>query len=261
MIINGLKIANEILAELKKLPKPDKKLVAILVNDDPASISFLKQKAKTAEHLGVDFQILNFPKDIRETQLISEIEALNNNQRIGGVIVQLPMPDRLDRAAVISAIVSKKDVDNLKNGNLVVAPAVAVVEEILSRLKFSLKGKKSAVVGRGLLVGEPVANWLKKHDTLVANLHTENFDENVLRKADLIVSGAGQPGLIKGGAVKKDSILIDFGTGFLDGKSKGDFDFESCAKKALVITPTPGGTGPILVAKLFENFYKLTFGR
>jgi len=258
MIIDGLKISSEILAELKKQPKPNKSLVAILVGANPASVSFLRQKEKAAKNLGVDFKILNFQENISENGLITEIKRLNSDQKNGGIIIQLPLPASISTGAVIKAIDSRKDVDNLKGDNLVPAPAVLVVQEVLKHLKFFVKGKKSVVIGRGLLVGAPLVQWFETQGAQVAVLHTGAFDKKALLEADLIISGDGQPNLIKGPMFKSGAILIDFGIDFENGKLTGDLDFASCEAKAAFITPTPGGTGPILVAKLFENFYRLT---
>lgn len=258
MVIDGKKIANEILEQLKQQTKPTKSLVALLIGAHPASVSFLKQKQKTAKTLGVDFKILEFSETISESALLVEIKKLNTDSEIGGIIAQLPLPGSLGRDRIINALDPQKDVDNLKGVNLVGAPAVGVVKEVLKSAGFFLKNKNVVIVGRGLLVGEPVAEWLKSEPVNLILMNSQSFNEAILKKADLIVSGVGTHGLITGVMIKNGVGLIDFGYSNVNGKLRGDFDFDSCAPKAVFITSTPGGTGPILVAKLFENFYHLT---
>ncbi len=258
MVIDGRQIASSILEKLKKQAKPKKTLVAVLVGNDPASISFLKQKEKTAALLGVKFRLYKFSERISEQKLKSEIIKLNKNPQIGGIILQLPLPRKINQEAIIQALEIKKDVDALKSSKLVLPPAVGVLKIILESIRLNLKNKETIVMGRGILVGEPIAKWLHGRVKKLTVFHSRFFDKKILKVADLIVSGVGKAGLILWGDIKKGSVIIDFGYSFRKGKVSGDFDFESCRKQARFITPTPGGTGPILVAKLFENYYQLT---
>lgn len=267
MVIDGRQIAASILERLKKQLKPPKILAAVLVGSNPASISFLKQKEKTAQILGIKFKLYKFKSSISEGKLKAEIKKLNQDKRIGGIIIQLPLPQKINRKAIVQTLEVKKDVDALKSSGMVLPPAVGVLKEILERIHFKLRGKKAVVVGRGPLVGEPITKWLKSRTKSLTVFHTRFFDKKMLKEADLVVSGVGKAGLIQGDFLKKGVVIIDFGysisrsglTRISSGKPRiqGDFDFESCREKAKVITPTPGGTGPILVAKLFENFYIL----
>ena len=258
MIINGRQIASEILEKLKRRTKPSKILAAVLVGNDPASISFLKQKEKTAALLGINFRLYKFSAQISEKKLKSGIVKLNKNPQIGGIILQLPLPRKINREAVIHVLETKKDVDALRSSQLVLPPVVGVLKTILENIHFNFKNKNAVVIGRGILVGEPIAKWLRGRAKKLTVFHSRFFDKKILKKADLVISGVGKAGLILGGDIKKGSVIIDFGYSFGQGKVSGDFDFESCRKKARFITPTPGGTGPILVAKLFENYYQLT---
>jgi len=281
MIINGKQIAQEIIAELKKQPsagwRTKKFLAAILVGEDEASISFLKQKERVAKELGINFRIYKFSAEIKQDELRKEVLKIGQHKTCGGVIVQLPLPEHIDKHYVCNVIPREKDVDVLgeralgafyTGRNPVFPPAVGVVEKILQTTNYSLQTSKVAVVGLGFLVGKPISVWLKGKVKELYLLDVGS-DLDILKQADLVISGVGKPGLIKPEMLKDGSIVIDFGYSFVDGKISGDFDPSAGsgqapselnsqpAYKLINYTPTPGGTGPILVAKLFENFFKL----
>jgi 5,10-methylene-tetrahydrofolate dehydrogenase/methenyl tetrahydrofolate cyclohydrolase len=287
MIIDGKKIANDIVERLAVRSKPRRFLAAVLVGDDPASISFLKQKEKTAQKLGVDFRLFQFPATVAKDVLRLAIKKMGNDPACGGIILQLPLPNREDELDVLSAISRVKDVDVLgkkaldafrAGTNAILPPAVGVVSEILaisnipaSERRGSPNGRqypisKFAIVGAGKLVGQPIAIWLtgKAKEVIVLD---KGDDLNRLKDADVVISGTGVPGLIKPDMLKENALVIDFGygeriAGSGERRVSGDFDanvleIENCKIAKLNHTPTPGGTGPILVAKLFENFYDL----
>jgi len=271
MIIDGKKIAAEIIETLKRRPKPSRFLAAVLVGDNPESVSFIKQKEKTAHELGIDFRIYKFPANLKQDALRKEVLKISKHKTCGGAIVQLPLPDHINKQYVLNAIPREKDVDVLgeralgafyAGRNPVLPPAVGVVEKILSVVGFQLSVVKAAVVGRGSLVGRPIALWLmdKVAELNVYASRTENLGEK-LKDADLIVSGVGKANRFGSVDVKAGALVIDFGYEFRDGKIFGDFNPPPSeiknSKLEISYTPTPGGTGPILVAKLFENFYKL----
>jgi|SRR3989344_5777634 len=268
MIIDGRRIAEKILNRLKKQPKPKKILAAVLVGKNPASISFLKQKEKAAKSLDITFKLYKFSSTLGEPRLKKKIISLNRNPKIGGIIIQLPLPKGINRDSIIALLAKNKDVDALKSAALVLPPAVGALDAVLKAIRFSLKSAWVVVVGRGLLVGKPIAEWLKNRVSRLDIFYSTFFDKRILGEADLVVSGVGVSGLVKGSQIKKGAVLVDFGYSLKQegrrkrkrgtARIKGDFDFESCARKAKYITPTPGGTGPILVAKLLENFYKLS---
>lgn len=259
MIIDGRKIAQKIIERLKRKLAPKNILAAVLVGNNSASESFLKQKAAVAELLGVSFKILRFFKAVSENELKAAIRDLSKDRKVGGIILQLPLPEKFDRDQIISQICEEKDVDALRGGTTVLAPAVGALEVVLRSINFDCRGKSAVVIGRGLLVGKPIADWLNGKIKKLTVFNSSFFDLKILKEADLVISGVGKAGLIKGKDLKRGAVLVDFGYGFKNGKISGDFDFKSCRGKAAFITPTPGGTGPILVAKLFENFYRLVF--
>lgn len=262
MIIDGRKIALGIIERLKKQSVPQVFLAAFFVGDDKNSESFLKQKEKIAKELGVDFRIYKFPENISENDLKEEILKIVSQKECCAAIIQLPLPSNINRQNILNAIPKEKDIDVLSDKSLggnILPPAVGVVEEILKTLNYKLETKKIAVVGLGYLVGQPISKWLKGK---CAELYCLDIgsDLAVLKQADLVILGTGQMGLIKPDMVKNDALVIDFGYGMVNGKISGDFGSELLVpglESLVSYTPTPGGTGPILVAKLFENFYKL----
>ncbi|TSC83067.1 MAG: methylenetetrahydrofolate dehydrogenase (NADP+) / methenyltetrahydrofolate cyclohydrolase [Parcubacteria group bacterium Gr01-1014_19] len=259
MVIDGKKIAGQIIAELKKQLAPQKELAAILVGENPASASFLRQKEKIAKDLGVNFQLHNLRADLSQGELIVELGKLISSDQVGGFILQLPLPEKYDRDEVLAALPSEKDVDALTGRGKAVPPAVLAVQDVLKEVRFSLADKVVGVVGRGLLVGRPIAEWLSGQCREVIIFHTKT-DLSRIADCDLVISGAGKAGLIKPDMLKPGAGLIDFGFDMVDGKVRGDFDPASLVVSRSSVsfyTPTPGGTGPILVAELFKNFYTL----
>ncbi len=269
MIIDGRKIAQEIVEKLKMRPAPKKILAAVLVGEDSASLSFLKKKEETAKELGVDFRLYKFDNPpaggIKNDELRDKVGKLANQKSIGGVIIQLPLPKHLNKHYILNAIPREKDIDVLgeralgafhTGRNPVLPPAVGVVEEILRITNYELQMMKVAVIGRGLLVGKPVSVWLqdKVAELAVFNSQTENL-ECKLKDFDIVVSGVGKANLFSAKDLKEKVLVIDFGYDIKSGKISGDFNPK--AADSVSYTPTPGGTGPILVAKLLENFYEL----
>lgn len=266
--ISGLEISREIVESLKKVVKPSKAMAAVLVGDDPISANFVNEKKKIAEELGIEFRIIKFPGDLSNADLRIEVNKIAGDQSIGGVVVQLPLPKHVIRHEILKDIPASKDVDVLGSSAVahfyageegILPPACAVVEDIVRRYGIDLAKSRVAVVGSGLLIGKPVSLWLmhKAKDILVLG-HRSDLSQ-ALRDADLVVSGVGKAKLITSGMLKAGASVIDFGYDYSGGKLVGDFDHSD---EAVLIgikcyTPTPGGTGPILVAKLFENFYKL----
>ena len=258
MILDCKPIAQKIVDVLLEKPKTHLRLAGLLIGSDPASVSFLKQqKGKTAERLNIHFEVHEFPEAVKEGDILKVIQDLAKDRTVGGIILQLPLPKHLDRAALIQAIPIEKDVDALRNDAIVLPPAAGALKAILETIDFSPSNKKAAVVGKGLLVGAPIAEWLSNEGAMVTAMDKASFDPSVLREADIIVSGAGVAHLIAGDMVKEGALCIDFGYAKKNVVLTGDFDSASVGEKAAYLTPTPGGTGPVLVAKLFENFFTL----
>ncbi|MEK7478801.1 MAG: bifunctional 5,10-methylenetetrahydrofolate dehydrogenase/5,10-methenyltetrahydrofolate cyclohydrolase [Patescibacteria group bacterium] len=264
MIIDGRKIAENIISQLKLLKRPQKSLAAILVGENAQSESFLKQKAKIANQLGIDFRLIRLSGEMSELEIIKEIEKLNSDDSVGGIILQLPLPEKFKKENIIPSISSLKDIDALtEGGKKLVSPlAVEVVNDVLAYLNINAKEKVIAVVGRGFLIGAPLLEFFQDKCLKIISLNSKT-DINSVKEADIVISGTGKPGLIKPELLKDNVVVIDFGYGLENGKLKGDFDASNIHNSQFIIhnsiyyTPTPGGTGPILVAEIYKNFYKL----
>lgn len=268
MVIDGKKIAGSIIKDLKQKKRPDKILAAVLVGERPDSKSFLRQKKLMAKELGVPFELFQFGDDILEEDLTKEIKKIGEDEEIGGLIVQLPLPAHYNRGRILAAINPRQDVDALmpESRKLVDPLPVAVVKEILKATSYNLKAKTVAVVGKGFLVGKPIIEWLKKEgqEPMVFDSKSDLKD---LEQVDLVITGVGKAGLIKPVMLKPGAAVIDFGYDLKDGKISGDLDVSNVngpmpagrqeMSNVLFYTPTPRGTGPILVAEIFKNFYKL----
>ena len=252
------------------MPQPEKFLAGILAGDNAASKSFLHQKEKFAKELGIDFRRYEFSGEIPDDELQKEIRNISEVNECGGCILQLPLPTGQHEQSALNAISPEKDMDVLGERSLgefyagrgkILPPSVAVVEEIIKRLEIETSSSVVAVVGAGRVIGKPIATWLlgKVKELIVLD---KGSDLGELKKADVVILGAGVPGLVSPSMLKDGAGVIDFGYGKnKEGKTCGDLDASELLTTYYSLltfyTPTPGGTGPILVAKILENFYKL----
>ncbi len=268
-ILDGRKIAEKIKRRLKaRVIKMKQKpgLAVVYAGSDPASLSYIKAKEKAAKEIGVDFLFYKFPAQVSEKKVVNLISGLNQNKKVSGVIVQLPLPKHLSKNRILNAIVPEKDVDVLsdesrkkfeKGEPAFIPPPAGAVLEFLKIAKKPLEKSLVVVVGRGMLVGEPVAMLLKQRAKrlIVCDRKTKNLS-NETKKADILISAAGRPNLIKKEMVKKGAVVIDAGTAKHKGKIVGDVDFANVSPKISYITPVPGGVGPVTVAMLLANVVK-----
>ncbi len=270
IIVDGLKLADEIyqglrpeLQRLKQAHRPVK-LAVVLVGKDSASERYVSRKQEVAQGLGIDFQIMRMSGRSTTAQVQAAIRRLQQPQRkVAGIIVQLPLPRRLDTAAVLETIDPARDVDGLHPHNLgklirgvahLLPPTPAGILHILRRYRIGLTGKHVVMIGAGELVGRPLVNLLMRFGATVSVLNRSTPDLNHFTKqADIIVTGVGQPGLLTGSMIARGAVVIDAGTSFVKGALTGDVDFETVNGKARLLTPTPGGVGPLTVAHLFLN--------
>jgi 5,10-methylene-tetrahydrofolate dehydrogenase/methenyl tetrahydrofolate cyclohydrolase len=269
--IPGKAVAQKLIADLKTLPHPGKILAAILVGDDTSSQNFLREKEKIARQLGVRFKKYDLPGNWSPDQLRREVGRISLQKSVGGLLVQLPLPNKINPYYVLNAVPREKDVDVLgeralgayySGRNKIIPPAVATIEEVLKTAGFDVSGKKVAVVGPGLLIGKPASVWLLGK---VRNLFVIDAggDFSPLKDADLVICGSGSAGVVKPAMLKDGAGVIDFGYGRnAENKLIGDFAAGELTNKDRerlgFYTPTPGGTGPILIAELLNNFFKLT---
>ena len=272
MIVDGKRIAEKLKSELRtNLSNVRKKLVlgVLVVSETPAIRQFVSYKERCGEDIGVQVDVIKTSKSGLKTEdLLHEI--IQTSKHRDGLILQLPIPSELDLDSALNLFPLSHDVDVLgntaftqyKEGVLPFhPPVVGACSAILKDANVSIAGKKVVVVGTGRLVGGPAAVWAERMGAYVtvANRSTADLGK-VTREADVIISGTGVPGLITPEMVREGVTIIDAGSGELAGTVKGDVD-ELCAKKAALFTPTPGGVGPITVAKVFENLLTLYHAR
>lgn len=271
VILDGKKLRDKIFVDLKnKIDKMDKKptLVVILAGDDSASQIYVRNKKKTAENLGINSVVINYPDTVSEQELLEKINELNNNKEVTAILVQLPLPKHIDKFKVIDAIAPKKDVDGLtpyNSGKLFAGEEPYVypctpkgILLLLDEYNIKLEGKHVVVVGRSNLVGKPISQMMLKRNATVTVCHsyTENLPE-ITKTADILVSAAGGE-IIEKNMLKSDCVVVDVGI-FKDenGKVRGDVDFENVSKIAAYISPVPGGVGPMTIASLMLNTVEL----
>ena len=265
MNVDGKKIRDKVLEELKsEVGSRELRLVGVLVGDHPGSKKFMELKEKAAKEIGIDFRLYEFPGDISTNKLRDELNNIAKQGVTHGIIVELPLPEQINAQYILNTIPQEKDVDVLSTKaqgaffvgkSKILPPAVEALKIVLEEHDVDIKGKDVAVFGYGILIGKPIANWLAVQgaSVFVINEFTKNPEE-ISKEADIVISGVGEAGLIKGDMVKDDAVVIDFGYS-KDGK--GDVDFDSVSKKASLITPVPGGMGPIVVAAVLKNLLRL----
>lgn len=282
-IISGTEVAKEIREELKKEVATLKEkygvipgLVTILLGEDPASISYVTAKQKTSKDLGFYSIQDNQPQDISEDQLLKLIDAYNHDPKIHGILVQLPLPKHIDENKVLYAIDPKKDVDGfhpVNVGKLMIGEpdylpcTPAGIQQLLIRSGVETKGAEVVVVGRSNIVGKPIANILlqkqKGANATVTICHTATRDTAFhTKRADILIVAAGKAKAITADMVKEGAVVIDVGVNRIgmteSGKALlcGDVDFEGVKEKASMITPVPGGVGPMTITMLMMNTVK-----
>ncbi len=268
-ILDGKKIKKEILDELKEevsnlKDKPN--FVVIQVGNNEASNVYIKQKAKMAEHIGYGYTHMKLPEDITETDLLKEIDKLNKDRNIHGVLVQMPLPEHIDTNIIQNAVLPEKDVDGLSDMNAgklfhgkdaLFSCTPYGVMELLKRYKIQVEGKHAVVVGRSNLVGKPMGVMLTNAGATVTICHSKTKDlAKHTKKADILIVTVGKPKLVTREMVRKGTVVIDVGINRLDDGLCGDVDYANVSDKCSYITPVPGGVGPMTVAMLGENVLK-----
>lgn len=270
-ILDGKKLSTKILdnlatilSDLKEKPH----LVVILVGEDPASQLYVAMKEKMAQKLGMKSTVIKYDENVDEKLLLDKINELNNDNDVDAILVQVPLPKHIDSKKIIQAISSKKDADgvapeNIGKISLGVEPYAYPctpygILKLLEEYNIEVQGKHVVIVGRSDIVGKPVAQMLlnKNATVTICHSHTNNLSE-ITKTADILISAVGKYKIIRSNMVKSGCVVIDVGTSKIDGKTCGDVDFESVSEKSSFITPVPGGIGPMTIASLMENTYKL----
>ncbi len=270
MLLDGKLVSREYEEKLKvkveslveKYHRPPS-LVVILVGENPASMSYVKSKEKASKRVGINGTTLRLSENIKEEELIKIIDKLNNDKNVDGMIVQLPLPNHINKDKVLNRVLPEKDVDGLSllnAGKLAsrqksLQPATPKgIMMLLDYYNIPIKGKYAVIVGASNLVGAPMARLLLHRDATVTvcHIHTKDLAHHT-READILVVATGVINLINGDMIKKGAVVVDVGINRLDGKIVGDVNFESCEHKASYITPVPGGVGPMTINALMHN--------
>lgn len=250
------------------------KLAIVQVGERPDSSTYVKMKRRAAQEAQIEVDFVHLPDNVTEVEILNHIELLNNDDSVHGIIVQLPLPKHINEDNVTSAVLSKKDVDGFgsfnvgelakKNGTPSFLPCTPKgIIELLNRYNVTLEGSKSVVIGRSDIVGGPVAHLLTAANSTVTIVHskTQNIP-SIVKDADVVVVAIGQPEFVKGDWFNENAVVIDVGTNFVDDATKksgfryvGDVEFDKAVEKVKLITPVPGGVGPMTVAMLMQNTF------
>ena len=271
MILDGKQLSQELKDEMRQevdalAQKYGRRpcLMVVIVGNNPASQSYVRGKIKATEYVGFDGSLVSLPEDVTEDALIAEIERLNQNELVDGILVQLPLPKHISEDRVIASISPEKDVDGFHATNVarlwlnqpcIVPCTPKGVIVMLDRAGIEITGKNAVVVGRSNIVGKPVAKLLLDRNATVTIAHsrTKNLKE-VCRQADILVAAVGRPQMLTVDYIKPGAAVIDVGINRLeDGRLVGDVDFEGAKEIAGAITPVPGGVGPMTITMLMRN--------
>jgi len=276
-IIDGRKIAKEISESLKvkvedfiKKNKLTPKLAVIIVGEDPASLFYVKMIARSCEKVSIDFEKYNLPGKTSEKELLELIDNLNEDKKVSGIIVQVPLPEQINQERIQEAVNPSKDVDcfnpinmgKLALGKPEFLPCTPyAVYELIRRENIIVEGKHTVIVGRINIVGKPMTLiLLQKEQYANATLtvcHSRTNDlSHYTRQADILIAAVGKPEIIKRDMIKEGAVIIDVGTNEVEGKLVGDVAYEEVLDKASIITPVPGGVGPITNVMLMQNTLK-----
>lgn len=256
----GLKDQVEVLKSKGYTPK----LSVILVGNDGASQSYVRSKKKAAEKIGMISEIVHLSEDTSEEDVLSELERLNNDDSVSGILVQVPLPKQVSEQKVLEAINPEKDVDGFHPSNIgklyideqTFVPCTPLgIMEILKHADIDIEGKNAVIIGRSHIVGQPVSKLLLQQNATVTILHSRSKDmASFVKEADIVVSAVGKPELVTKEMVKEGAVIIDVGnTPDENGKLKGDVVFDEVKEVASAITPVPGGVGPLTITMVLNN--------
>ena len=270
MIIDGKKASallreklKEKVSKLKSTYNTVPGLTVILVGEDPPSKIYVKNKEKSAIEVGINSEVIRYPNNVEEKVVLNKITELNKNEKVSGILVQLPLPKHIDKRKVIETIDPKKDVDgfhpvnvgNLSSGYDSTIPCTPLGCYLLIKdTEKNLNGKHAVIIGRSNLNGKPMTQLLLKENCTVTITHSKTKDLKAeCKRADIIVAAVGRAKLVKADWIKKDAIVIDVGINKTDSGLVGDVDFNEVSKVAKAVTPVPGGVGPMTIACLLSN--------
>jgi methylenetetrahydrofolate dehydrogenase (NADP+)/methenyltetrahydrofolate cyclohydrolase len=239
-------------------------LAVILLGDDPASETYVRNKDRAAAQAGINAQTIRLPEDTAQTVVLDRIDTLNADPAVDGILIQLPLPPHIDAAAVVEAVDPEKDVDGfhpvnvgrLASGRMGLVPCTPLgVMRLLAHANVTISGARALVLGRSAVVGRPLVGLLLAADATVTVAHSHTKDlVDECRRAEILIAAIGQPQQVRGNWIRPNATVIDVGINRLpDGRLVGDVAFDECAAVAGAITPVPGGVGPMTIACLLEN--------
>lgn len=261
--IDCAKIKNGIVSELLRLPRPERFLAGIVAQQDSAGLSFQKIKQAAARNLGLTYQIHELPTNSNTSEAIELVRTISNDNSCGGIVVQLPLPPDINTDELLNSIPPHLDPDRLSATshlpphNEILSPATQTTLDILSLLQRNPLQEKICVVGLGRLVGGPIARYFSNYGAQNLITLQKGDDLSPIQDANIIILGTGAPALIRAENLTLGAVVIDFGYGKDEqGVLRGDF-LPSAQRSDIFYTPTPGGTGPLLVSNLLKNFYLL----
>jgi methylenetetrahydrofolate dehydrogenase (NADP+)/methenyltetrahydrofolate cyclohydrolase len=269
-IIDGKRVASQIkeniVAEVRSLKQKTGKtpgLAVVLVGDDHASAVYVRTKNKTCKNLGFQSFENILPANTKESTLLGLIDELNKDERVSGILVQLPLPSHISSYKILEAINPQKDVDGfhlenigrLVTGNATFKPCTPEgIIQLLDHYKVDIEGKNAVVLGRSNIVGKPISLLLLERNATVTICHSRTKNLSAITKsADILIAAIGKPNFVTDDMVKDDVVIIDVGINRVNDKLIGDVDYQSVSKKASLITPVPGGVGPMTIAVLMAN--------
>jgi len=261
MILKGNIIEREIFAKLKAAKTPRKKLVVISIGEDQASVIYVAKKQEMATQLGVGFEVLKLSAKISEEELQREIDRLNNDEDVGGVLIQMPIPNHLNRKSICGRIFKEKDVDGfsyiISGSGVVLPPTVLAIDALLNFYKIEKQSSKIVIVGKGFLVGSPLYEFYKKRglDVEVLEEYAQDYAKKI-KDAKIVILATGGNASFTAVDFSEGSTVVDASTVASDNKLKGDLKTDGF-NDGINYSPVPGGVGPITVAMLFVNFFLL----
>lgn len=276
IILDGKQLAetkyqqlSQAITQQVKSGKSKPTLTVILVGDDPASITYVNIKQKQSQFVGIETNIIRLNNTITQAELIETVRAINQDTSINGILIQQPLPSHIDTITVVNTIDPNKDVDGLTaiNTGLLAQQKPKLrpctpygIMQLLAHYQIKLTGIHTVIVGDSNIVGRPMAFELlmAKASVTTCNKYTENL-EHLVKQADLLIVAIGKPNIVLTEWIKSKAIVIDVGINFVNNRLMGDIDFDSCQNVASMITPVPGGVGPMTVATLLSNTYQATY--
>jgi len=265
-LMDGKGLSNDIQDELKLkikgcMIRPS--VAVIQIGDDAASNIYVKNKEKVCNSIGIYFRLFKFEEDVPELSIVNKIKELNNDDYVNGIMIQLPIPEKYNEKRLLNTIINSKDVDGLTdintgrliNGRKAITPCTPLgIITLLEKYNVDFQGKEVCIIGKGKLVGRPLSFLLMEKGATVTVCNSRTKDLSVHTKnADIVVCACGVSKILTGDMVKEGVIVVDVGSNVINGKIVGDVDFDSVSKKASLITPNPGGVGPMTIASLMKN--------